>query len=36
MKASFGGLVPASASDPAVVIIVSAVATLSLSRIGMP
>src|SRR5262249_18506568 len=36
MKASFGGFVPASASDPAVVIIRSAVAMLSLMRIGMP
>src|SRR5258707_1856413 len=36
MNASFGGLTPASASDPAVVISLSAVAMLSLSRIGMP
>src|SRR3954471_329072 len=36
MKASFGGFTPASANDPAVVIMRSAVAILSLSRIGMP
>src|SRR5207244_12923453 len=36
MNASFGGDHPASASEPAVVIIRSAVAMLSLSRIGMP
>src|SRR5439155_6585000 len=36
MNASCGGVTPASASDPAVVIMRSAVATLSLSRIGMP
>ena len=36
MKASFGGLAPASASDPAVLIMASAVAMLSLIRIGMP
>src|SRR5262249_47588845 len=35
-KASFGGFDPASASDPAVVIMRSAVAMLSLIRIGMP
>src|SRR6185295_10970923 len=35
-KASFDGLAPASASDPAVVIMRSAVAMLSLRRIGMP
>src|SRR5882724_12834207 len=36
MNASFGGFAPASASDPAVVIILSAVAMLSLMRMGMP
>src|SRR6266516_1110198 len=36
MNASFGGFVPASARDPAVVIILSAVAMLSFNRIGMP
>src|SRR3954471_11838734 len=36
MNASAGGFAPASACDPAVVIILSAVAMLSLSRIGMP
>ena len=36
MNASLGGLPPARASEPAVVIIRSAVAMLSLSRIGMP
>ena len=35
-NASFGGLTPASASEPAVVIMRSAVAMLSLSRTGMP
>src|SRR2546425_5537534 len=36
MNASVGGVTPASASDPAVVIRRSAVALVSLSRIGMP
>ncbi len=36
MKASLGGVMPASASEPAVVIMRSAVAMLSLSRTGMP
>ena len=36
MNASFGGREPASASEPAVVIIPSAVAMLSLMRTGMP
>src|ERR1700720_3630462 len=36
MNASLGGMAPASASDPAVVIMRSAVAMLSFSRIGMP
>src|SRR6266550_209386 len=36
MKASVGGIDPASASEPAVVVILSAVPTLSLSRIGIP
>src|SRR5881628_2496609 len=36
MNASFGGAAPASASEPAVVIIPSAVAMLSLIRIGIP
>src|SRR3954447_22456010 len=36
MNASFGGFAPASASDPAVVIIASAVAMLSLRRTGIP
>ena len=36
MKASFGGLTPTSASEPAVVIIRSAVAMLSLISTGMP
>ena len=36
MNASFGGVAPASASEPAVVIMRSAVAMLSLIRTGMP
>ena len=36
MKASLGGMDPFSASDPAVVVMRSAVAILSFSRIGMP
>src|SRR4249919_1224017 len=36
MNASLGGAAPASANDPAVVIMRSAVAMLSLIRIGMP
>src|SRR6267142_1992983 len=36
MNASLGGLTPSSASDPAVVIMRSAVAMLSLMRRGMP
>src|SRR5712692_7454780 len=36
MNASLGGFAPTSASDPAVVIILSAVEMLSFSRMGMP
>src|SRR5450756_255761 len=36
MNASWSGIDPASASDPAVVVIRSAVSMLSLSRIGIP
>jgi hypothetical protein len=36
MKASFAGAGPTIASDPAVVIILSAVSMLSLIRTGMP
>ena len=36
MNASLGGVDPASASEPAVVIMRSAVAMLSFTRIGIP